>query len=79
MPSPAAIVGALLLANRFVPLALVVLAPVIVNILGFHALYAPSGLVLPAILVAAQVFVAWQHRAALSALLTPKGVPTAPA
>lgn len=36
--------GALLLANRFVPLALAILAPVIVNILSFHALMAPSGL-----------------------------------
>jgi hypothetical protein len=34
----------LLLANRFVPLALAILAPVIVNILSFHALMAPSGL-----------------------------------
>ncbi len=39
------VIGAvLLLANRFVPLALAVLAPVIVNILSFHALMAPSGL-----------------------------------
>ena len=34
----------LLLANRFVPSALTILAPVIVNILVFHALMAPSGL-----------------------------------
>src|ERR1700761_582963 len=33
-----------LLANRYVPLALAVLAPVIINILAFHALMAPSGL-----------------------------------
>ena len=39
------VIGALLLLlNRFVPLALAVLAPVIVNILFFHALMAPSGL-----------------------------------
>jgi len=36
--------GLLLLVNRYVPLALAVLAPVIVNILVFHALMAPSGL-----------------------------------
>jgi uncharacterized membrane protein YphA (DoxX/SURF4 family) len=35
--------GALLLANRFVPLALVLLGPVIVNILLFHVLMAPAG------------------------------------
>src|ERR1700730_14380980 len=38
------IAGVLLLANRYVPLAVAVLAPVIVNILTFHALMAPSGL-----------------------------------
>jgi putative oxidoreductase len=36
--------GVLLLANRFVPLALVLLGPVVVNILLFHALMAPEGL-----------------------------------
>src|SRR5579864_2927220 len=36
--------GVLLLANRYVPLALAILAPVIVNILSFHPLLAPSGL-----------------------------------
>ena len=36
--------GVLLLANRFVPLALVLLGPVIVNILLFHATMAPEGL-----------------------------------
>src|SRR5271167_1110441 len=38
------IAGVLLLVNRYVPLAVAVLAPVIVNILVFHALMAPSGL-----------------------------------
>ena len=33
-----------LLVNRYVPLAVAILAPVIVNILVFHALMAPSGL-----------------------------------
>ena len=36
--------GILLLANRFVPLALVLLGPVLVNILMFHSLMAPEGL-----------------------------------
>jgi len=38
------IAAILLLINRYVPLAVAVLAPVIVNILSFHALMAPSGL-----------------------------------
>jgi len=38
------IAGVLLLVNRYVPLAVAMLAPVIVNIITFHALMAPSGL-----------------------------------
>lgn len=36
--------GFLLLANQFVPLALVLLGPVIVNIIAFHLTMQPSGL-----------------------------------
>jgi putative oxidoreductase len=38
------VAAVLLLANRYVPLALAILAPVIFNILCFHAFMAPSGL-----------------------------------
>src|SRR5208282_4376726 len=38
------VAAVLMLVNRYVPLALAALAPVIVNILCFHALMAPSGL-----------------------------------
>ena len=43
--------GVLLLVNRFVPLALVLLGPVIVNIFFFHALMAPEGLPLAIVVV----------------------------
>ena len=36
--------GVLLLLNRYVPIALTILAPIIVNILLFHSLMNPSGL-----------------------------------
>ena len=36
--------GALFLANRYVPLALVLIAPVIVNILLYHVLMNPGGI-----------------------------------
>jgi putative oxidoreductase len=39
-----AISGALLLINRYVPLALTILGPIIVNILLFHALMSPVGI-----------------------------------
>ena len=38
------VAGVLLLANRYVPLAVAILAPVLVNILSFHVFMAPSGL-----------------------------------
>jgi uncharacterized membrane protein YphA (DoxX/SURF4 family) len=56
------IVGALLLSNRFVPLALVIIAPVIVNILAFHAFLAPSGLAVPIVILALELTLAWSHR-----------------
>ena len=42
--------GVLLLVNRFVPLALVLLGPVIVNIILYHVFLNPSGAI-PAIVV----------------------------
>jgi len=38
------VVGVLLLVNRFVPLALVMIAPVIVHILAFHLYLQPGGI-----------------------------------
>jgi putative oxidoreductase len=38
------IAAVLLLTNRYVPLAVAMLAPVLVNILSFHVLMVPSGL-----------------------------------
>jgi hypothetical protein len=64
------VVGALLLANRFVPLALVLLAPVLVNIVLFHAFLAPSGIGMGLVLIALQLFLAWTHRRAYRSLLT---------
>jgi uncharacterized membrane protein YphA (DoxX/SURF4 family) len=48
--------GALLLSGRLVPLALTVLAPVIVNILGFHLFLAPSAIALPLVVLALEIF-----------------------
>ncbi len=62
--------GALLLSNRFVPLALVIAAPVLLNIAAFHAFYAPSGLAVPVVMLASALFLAWKHRSAYGALLT---------
>ncbi|HEX2688640.1 MAG TPA: hypothetical protein VHN14_18590 [Kofleriaceae bacterium] len=58
------VVGALLLANRLVPLALVLIAPVVVNIFAFHAFLAPSGIVVASAIVVFEVCLAWVHRSA---------------
>jgi hypothetical protein len=60
--------GALLLANRFVPLALTVLAPVVVNIFAFHALLAP-GLGVASFIVVLQLYLAWTYRHAFAPML----------
>ena len=63
--------GLLLLANRFVPLALAVLAPIIVNILLFHVLMdGPHGLGIPAVMIALWVIVLYPERSAFAGLLS---------
>jgi len=62
------IAGVLLLANRYVPLALAVLAPVIVNILTFHATMAPSGLPLALFVAGLWVVIFVDVRPAFSGL-----------
>jgi hypothetical protein len=59
----------LLLSNRFVPLALALLAPVLVNIIAFHGFLAPSGLALPLVLLALELYLARSYREAFSPML----------
>jgi uncharacterized membrane protein YphA (DoxX/SURF4 family) len=66
------VVGALLLANRFVPLALLLIAPVIVNIVAFHVFLEPSGTVIALVVFALEIFLLWQHRSAFRGVLTPQ-------
>ncbi len=60
--------GALLLLGLAVPFALVILAPVIVNILCFHIFLAPDLLPLALVVAALEVFLAWHYRAAFAPL-----------
>lgn len=66
------VVGALLLINRFVPLALVLIAPFIVNSIAFHLFLEPSGRPMAGIVLALELFLAWSYRAAYRPLLTPR-------
>lgn len=58
-----------LLANRAVPLALTLLAPILVGVTGFHAVLAPSGLPLALVLVALELVLAWAYRGAFASLV----------
>jgi hypothetical protein len=60
--------GLLLLVNRYVPLALAILGPVIVNIFLFHLLMAPSGLPLAIVVMILWGIVAFYLRQNFSAL-----------
>ena len=62
--------GLCLLFNRFVPLGLVVLAPVIVNILVVDVLMSPIGLPIGVLIVILWCLTAWRVRSMLFPLLT---------
>ena len=61
-----------LLTNRFVPLATVVMFPITLNILLFHAFLAPEGLPIALFLFLSNLFLAYTHRENLLPLLTPR-------
>jgi hypothetical protein len=63
-------VGILLVLNRFVPLALVLFAPFIVNSLAFHFFLERSGLPVATVFLALHLYLAWVHRAAYRQLLS---------
>lgn len=69
--------GALLVINRFVPLALLLLAPFFVNSLLFHAILERSGLVLAGIFAALELAVAWAYRGTFREVLRAKNAPGA--
>jgi putative oxidoreductase len=63
--------GLLLLIGRFVPLGLVLLAPVIVNIDLVHILLDPSGLPMAAVISILLVFLIWRYCDAFKGILSP--------
>jgi putative oxidoreductase len=61
--------GILLIANRFVPLALTLLGPVVANIFFFHAFMDPSGLPRAAVVILLWLLVAYSVRSAFAGVL----------
>ena len=73
------VIGALLLAGRFVPLALVMLVPIVVGILLYHLTFDVPGGAGGYVLAALTAFLLWAYRAHLVPLLAPKTEPLAAA
>ena len=64
--------GIALVAGRFVPLALVILAPIIINILFVHIFLERSGLPVAVFLVLANIFLAYANWDKFKTLLEAK-------
>ena len=69
------IAGVLLLVNRYVPLAVAILAPVLVNIITFHVLMAPAGLPLALFVAILWVAIFIEVRTAFSGLFQSRWQP----
>ncbi len=69
--------GLALISGFFVPLALLVLAPIIVNILVFHLALAPEGAVMGVVMMAIWTGIALPYRGVLLPLLQPRPTPDA--
>jgi hypothetical protein len=72
-------VGVLLLVNRFVPLALALFAPFMVNSIAFHIFLEHSGLPMAAVFLALELYLAWSYRAAFRPMLAARVTPGAQA
>jgi len=69
------VAGAALLAGVFVPLALLLLAPIVVNIAMFHLVLAPASLPLVVVILALGSYLAYAYRDAFAGVLQRKALP----
>jgi len=69
------VVGVLLLINRFVPLALALFAPFVVNSLAFHFFLERTGLPMALIFAGFELYLAWAYRAAFRPMLAARVSP----
>ena len=64
--------GVAFVLGRYVPLATVLIAPIIINIFFYHIFVDKTGLPVAIFLVLANIFVAYYYRASYAGLLTAK-------
>src|SRR6478736_2832417 len=67
------VAGGVLLLAGFVPIALTLLAPVIVNIVAFHTFLAPGNWPVVGLVLASEIYLAVVHRATFASLFTRSG------
>ena len=67
--------GVLLLVNRYVPLGLVLLGPVIVNILLYHIFLNPAGMLMAVVVTVLWFIVFYAHRRYFSGIFVQKAEP----
>jgi uncharacterized membrane protein YphA (DoxX/SURF4 family) len=67
--------GVLLLFNRFVPLALALLAPILVGIITFHIFLAPASIGPGVAVVVLELYLAWAYRDAYRPMLAMRVTP----
>jgi uncharacterized membrane protein YphA (DoxX/SURF4 family) len=63
--------GIAFLTGRFVPLASVIIAPVVINIFMVHIMIAPEGIPVGIFVVVANAFLGYYNRSAFAALFVP--------
>jgi len=66
------IAGILLVVGRYVPVALVILGPIIVNILLFHLTLAPSGIGPGLVCAVLEIFLIWAYWPAFRGIFVPR-------
>jgi putative oxidoreductase len=66
--------GALLLLNLFVPLAFILIAPVLVNILAVHSFLDARGLPLAVTLIALELYLGWTYREGFQVLFVARNL-----
>ena len=69
------LVALLFLINLFVPLALALLAPIVVGIITFHIAIAPATIVPGIVVLVMELYLAWAYRGAFRPMLQAKVSP----
>lgn len=66
------LLGSFLILNFFTPLSLIILAPISLNILLFHAFLAPGNVAVSLLIVLLHIYLFWAYKKSYSAVLHPK-------